>query len=196
MLLVNGATELHDSIKMSQDPFLKFSFTIEDDDDWHELRVLNLSKGWLRYQGKIINDHEVSIPQAMEGELEYEATEAGSTVFLLEVTDPSRQAASVEVTLLVFENLAPVAMLQLTQTDAVSPHQIRIDGTQSYDPDHRWNGRIALWEFTIVDFYTTTTRQPVLEYIFPQAGSYSVQLRVQDNDGAWSERVEAEIVVQ
>lgn len=195
-LFVNGQTEWMDSIKLNYEPLFAFAFAIEDDDTWHQLRVNGITNGFIRYQGKIINDSEVGIGRSGKGVLEYEATEPGTTSFVVEVSDPNQQKGSAEVSLFIFENMPPVAMLQLAQTDEVAPHQVQIDATQSYDTDHRWNGVIEQWEFTIDDFYTTTLEQPTIEYIFPEAGEYTIHLRVKDNDGAWSERVTKTITVQ
>ncbi len=196
LFLINGQKNIMDSIKITQDPFYILEFTIEDDEAWRELRVNNLTEGLLRYKEKIINDILVEITKIKEGRLEFEALRKGRVKFNLEVRDRNDLFSSIDIHFFVFDNLAPVGVLQLIQTDELGPYQVQLNASDSYDMDHRWGGRIMKWEFFIAGFYTTTIDQPVIDYIFPEPGKYSIGLRVLDNDGVWSEKVLKEIEVQ
>jgi hypothetical protein len=64
---------------------------------------------------------------------------------------------------------------------------MRFDARQSFDQDGDWGGEIAAYEFTLEGIYTVETERAELDYIYPGPGTYAVQARVKDNDGAWSE---------
>jgi hypothetical protein len=196
VFLVNGVNHLEDTIKITQTPFYEFEFTIEDVEDERELRVNDLTEGLLRYRGNIINDVAVDITLVRVGYMEFQALQTGLATFSLEVRASDDLISSVDIRLFVFDNLAPVPHLQLTQTDELGPYQVKLDASKSYDADHRWAGEIMKWEFTIADFYTTTIDQPVIHYVFPEPGTYSVGLRVLDNDGEWSEKLIKDIEVE
>jgi hypothetical protein len=196
VFLVNGLNHLEDTIKITQNSFYEFEFTIEDVEDERELRVNDLTEGLLRYRGKIINDIPVDITLVRVGYMEFQALQPGLATFSLEVRASDNLISSVDIRMFVMENLAPVPHLQLVQTDQLGPYQVKLDASKSQDADHRWGGQIMKWEFTIADFYTTTIDQPVIHYVFPEPGTYSVGLRVLDNDGEWSEKLIKDIEVE
>ncbi len=196
IILVNGGPELTDTIKRTANPVLTFEFTVTDDQLIRDMLVLNVQKGLLWYDNKIINDVTVDISAVQKGTLQYEALKTGSSTFTLEVKDEDNRSSTAQVSIVTFDNLAPVAMLSVQQTDELSPHQVKIDATNSFDKDQPWGGAILQWEFTIEGFYTTVIDRPVIQYIFPEAGKYTFGLRVKDNDQIWSEKVTKEIMVQ
>jgi hypothetical protein len=89
-----------------------------------------------------------------------------------------------------FENMLPVAKLNISKLALNSPYEISIDATQSFDQDNKFGGEIVEWEYTIGNFYTyTTTEYSSIYHILPTSGSYTISLRVRDNDGAWSNTI-------
>lgn len=187
VILLNGSQQLVDTIKLSTLPNYTFNFSIVDDRDWREMNVVNVQNGLVWYEGRIINSQPVNLPGITEGGLRYEAIRPGADFFSIEVADATGLRSSAEMHLLVLDNIPPVANLVLTQTNEVSPFQISIDGTNSFDGDSRWGGQIRNFEYQLFGFNMTQYPEGFIQYIYPGPGVYQVGLRVQDNDGEWSE---------
>jgi hypothetical protein len=85
-----------------------------------------------------------------------------------------------------FANILPVSDFIVTKTKVNDPYEIHIDASASLDPDLKFGGGISMYEFNI-DSYKVTTPTNYINYILPGAGTYSIKVRVQDNDGAWSQ---------
>lgn len=194
--LINGQESLIDTIKFSHSPFYTFNFEIVDDRRQWELAVLHLQNGLLRYNNRIINDFPLFLDGEESGRLEFEALQPGRFFFILELSDLDDLKSSAQVEIEVIDNLQPMAVLKLTQTGEISPYQVRMDASGSYDPDARWGGALIQYEYSLTGFYTTTGSLPVLQYIYPQPGKYRVGLRVQDNDKVWSPQQIVEIEVK
>lgn len=194
--LLNGREALTDTIKFTHSPFYRFNFEIIDDRTEWELEVLQLQGGLLRYNNRIINDFPLLLDGTESGSLEFEALKPGHYFFTLELRDFDDISTTANVDIEVINNYRPVAVLELTQTGEFSPYQVMIDASKSHDPDARWGGALIQYEYSLTGFYTTTSPQPVLQYIYPEPGQYQVGLRVQDNDGEWSEQKIIQIEVK
>lgn len=196
IIALNGAEVIRDTMKYSLQPEYVFSFSIEDDQAERHLEVENLQNALLYFQGKIINDTEANISGIKNGQLTFKALQHGEFNFRINVKDPQGLSTAAEVKLNMLDNLLPVAKLALAQTNDPAPYQISVDGIESFDLDAKWGGKVTAYEFMVDDFYTTETVRQKIEYIFPEPGTYTIGLRVKDNDGAWSEQLTKQISVQ
>ncbi len=196
VILINGSEAMSDTMKFSLHPEYAFSFTVEDDQTERFLEVENLQNGLLYFQGKIINDASTNISGIKNGLLTFKALEAGEFNFRISVKDPEGLTTAVVVDLNMLDNLLPVAKLELEQMSTPAPYQISIDGISSFDQDAKWGGKITTYEYMVDEFYTTESVRDKIEYIFPQPGTYTIGLRVKDNDGEWSDQLTKQISVQ
>jgi len=84
-------------------------------------------------------------------------------------------------------NLPPVADASASEpTEGHAPLMVNLDPSLSYDPD----GYIVLYEWDLENdgFFDVSTVAPdIVSHEFSLPGSYEVNLRVTDNEGAWDE---------
>lgn len=71
----------------------------------------------------------------------------------------------------------------------LSKFERRINASQSFDKDAKFGGKIVTYEFRVENQAFIRSTNDYMDYIFPQAGSYRISLRVQDHNGAWSEPI-------
>ncbi len=88
------------------------------------------------------------------------------------------------------QNLSPTAVHGGPYTGVVDT-AITLDGSGSYDND----GSIALYEWEFGDGDSISTLNATQDHTYDNDGTFAVRLRVQDNDGAWSDWVETSAVV-
>lgn len=104
----------------------------------------------------------------------------------LSVIDPFEKVAKATVQLTVFKNLSPICIFTDTLINQLSPYQVQIDASKSYDQDAKWGGAVVMYQFVIDQDYTCTTKMPTIDYIFDGPGQKQITVRCQDNDSAWS----------
>jgi hypothetical protein len=83
----------------------------------------------------------------------------------------------------------PVAVIDGDKFEGEAALTINFNGTDSYDPD----GRITAWRWSFGDGQRASTQDAVHTYSTP--GSYTVTLRVRDNNGKWSSTVRRRVTV-
>lgn len=196
IILINGAEVLRDTMKFSLQPEYIFSFSVQDDQTERMLEVENLQNGLLYFQGKIVNDALTNLSGITSGQFTFKALEAGEFNFRVNIKDPQGLSTAAVVQINMLDNLLPVAKLDLQQIDDPAPYQIAINGLESFDQDARWGGKVMAYEYMVDEFYTTESVRNKIEYIFPEPGTYTIGLRVKDNDGEWSEQLTKQISVQ
>lgn len=195
-LFINGEDVWKDTLKFTLSPEMFLDFEVEDDQEARTLSMSKLDEGLVYYDGNLINNTAVDISGVDNGQLRFRALEAGTFSFFLTVKDPDERSSTALVEIIALDNLRPQARLNLQQTGTNSPYEVRISAAGSTDADAAWGGAVAQYEYTLEGFYTTTTVRDYIDYIYPEPGRYTIILRVQDNEGAWSEPVSKEIVVQ
>lgn len=66
---------------------------------------------------------------------------------------------------------------------------MNIISSSSYNKHSSRGGGAVRYQFTIKGIEPLIIKNSIINYIFPKTGGYEVQLKVQDNDGTWSEQV-------
>jgi hypothetical protein len=115
-----------------------------------------------------------------------QAIGAEYAVYKLNVVDPFGKSANATVQLTIFKNLLPVCVFTDTLLAQLSPYQVFIDASRSYDQDAKWGGTVVQYQYIIGNNYTSTTKMSSLNYIFDGPGQKVIKVRCQDNDSAWS----------
>lgn len=187
----NDVSSLNDSLKTS----------LKTGQEFYEINVIvsdpELLLGALSYQvvegnGTMFqNGSEVTTMQYDEdgrAEFSYKPSTNGINRIKLIITDNLGNKGEATINLLVFNNIRPVAVRALTRIGVSNPFEYDLDASASYDPDKNVGGGVDFYEWDIngTKFLSTNA---VSRFIFPQAGTYEIKLRVRDNDGEFSEVV-------
>ncbi len=195
-LVKNAAVELVDTFKMRIVRQYDIPFSLEDEG---EIRLraegLRESEGLLDLDGILIQSAEWVTAEPVEGVLTFRPLATGRITFDLVARDAFDNATIIPVDFEVIGNWLPQPALSMEVVSELSPYHVHIDAGASFDRDGDYGGQIMAYEYTIEGFYTTETIREQIDYIFPEAGTYRVHLRVKDNDGEWSEPVTQSIVL-
>lgn len=184
-------TELTDSIRISA-KFYNIKLRLLDaDDNLFRCNVV-LDSGKVRgyYQGKEMELPSVRTDQEFV-ELSLLPVQTGNNEIRFVAEDRFNQTSESKLNLFVFDNLKPVAVFNYR---AVSNFEYQFDANNSYDQDSRYGGQVIGYEYTI-DGQTFKTPNPIVNHIFPRAGTYTVSLKVLDNDNEYSSAVEEKIII-
>lgn len=183
-------TELRDSLKTSiKNGTDHYAFRVTPFDGENLLTDLSFKlvngTGRIQIANETITQAVIST-KAEPIDIKFYPEETGSIVELLFTTRDFFNATHVaELTLFVFDNLAPVAEFTYQQTSVNSRFEVTFDARASKDLDKRQGGLIEFYEYVLPN-RTIRTKLPVQTIDFPGAGNYNVTLRVYDNDGASS----------
>lgn len=188
--------ELYDSVKLSpklatleyagqlylQDPedginAIAYSFTKKEGTFYIDGVVLNENEPYAI--GNINNPEYTIKPNSGLGEYEIK----------IKVIDNLGSEREATLTLVAYDNLSPVAKLSVTKVGVLSELQYSFDASQSYDKDLSRGGGVVRYQFIVNGIEIPIIKNSIINYIFPKTGGYEVQLKVQDNDGTWSEQV-------
>jgi hypothetical protein len=110
----------------------------------------------------------------------------GSCYGSLIIKDTYEHSAAIPYEFTVFHNLPPVCILGAIPIKDLSPYEVVIDLSASYDADAKYGGSIAAYEYRVGSYYKLTTSKPLIYHILPDTGRYELRCRVRDSDGAWS----------
>jgi hypothetical protein len=196
-VLINKLQSLKDTFKLAIQPEYTINFSIQDDQDIHILSFSKVDNALLLYDGKIVNDAETNISLVKEGKITFRPLKSGAFSFIVKVADKNGLSNSSLCNLYALGNMPPIALLELAQLKKDSiPYFVALDASKSFDQDGKWGGSIKEYEYAVQGGFNSRTSRKKIEYIFPQAGTYSVLLKVKDNDNEWSAAVEKKIVVE
>lgn len=104
------------------------------------------------------------------------------------VTDGYGQTDQLNFHLTIYHNLLPVARLSYTITAIDKSHILELNASNSFDQDKSQGGAIERYMFKINSF-SKTTKESRLRYSVNKNSTYQLQLKVMDNNDAWSEPI-------
>jgi len=195
-LLLNGADIYEDTIKMTINPEIDIPFTISDDLNTHQLSMSKLDGAIVYYNGEVLNNTTVELSGVTTGSIRFRALDEGVHSFFLNLEDEKGLTITVLVEITALGNLEPEAVVRAEQLNEVADYHVRFDASESFDRDGPWGGAIMSYEFDLIGFYKVETERSELDYIYPEPGTYTLDLRVKDNDGVWSETERTVIEVE
>jgi hypothetical protein len=161
---------LKDSLKIGVE--YKVKYTLNDE------QALSLKYDQINNDTIVISDDFVKISPATEGE----------NIIKLFAKDVYGETGQAELDFTVFRNLLPVCKADIRTINEVA-HEIEISAAHSYDRDAKWGGKIVQYEYKIQQDYFLQTNLNKIRYIFQSAGQKKITVRVQDNNGEWSDAV-------
>ncbi|MCP4459709.1 MAG: hypothetical protein GY816_17040 [Cytophagales bacterium] len=133
-----------------------------------------------------LNISELNLSSTMNLEVEFKAAETVTIEFIL--IDKVGASITKTIQLVVFENLPPVAVMDVSKIAQVDPFEIQLNANESFDRDAHFGGSVSAYEWEI-DGVTFLTTDPISKYILGGTGSFIVTLRVFDNDSESSAKI-------
>ncbi|MBX2843237.1 MAG: hypothetical protein KTR26_15815 [Flammeovirgaceae bacterium] len=125
----------------------------------------------------------------------YRPGRAGKNQVKIIAKDEFGATSNIILNLIVYENLPPVAMYSYTKKSIIRPGHFEFSGEPSYDQDEKYGGDIIHYQFEI-DGVEIPSPESIVEYIFQEKGQHEIKLKVQDNDGEWSEELRELITIE
>lgn len=132
-------------------------------------------------------------------------TEKGEVIYKLIFAARSRHGIVSKInvstlTIKTYQNLPPVAKLTVTPDASSSKFNYNFDVTGSFDQDKGYGGILKRYKYTVtgtsyLHVFLLEPSQKPYPYSFPNTGTFSVSLSVQDNNGEWSPPVEQKITI-
>lgn len=120
------------------------------------------------------------------GKFSPDTMKLGTHKIVFVATDNYNVTTTATATFEIFDNLPPIAACSTLKLAIHDPLEYNIDASTSYDRDSKYGGTIVEYEFSINTTYKVNTQFNNIHYIFPASGNYTVNVRVKDNNGAWS----------
>jgi len=186
-----------DSVRYSADSVFYYNLILEVSDDKKNLWKLNykVNKGEAKvfYDGKELDgvSLRVDLPEVL---LAVSPASKGMVDVEFTIQDRFENKQTATLNLYVFDNLIPVAVISGHKTSLNDPLEYAFDGGESYDQDKNFGGTVAGYAFEI-EGRTITTTSKTINYIFPTQGTYTVTLKVIDNNGDYSKTAELQVNV-
>lgn len=119
-------------------------------------------------------------PSSFDNDLNFIPDTTGKVEIELELSDKVKLTTQ-KAEAFFFFNLKPIASFTYRLESNVSPYEVTFDASSSYDPD---KGTIEWYHWRFDDgTQEISTKAKTWSHIYQQAGSYSVRLKVVDNDG-------------
>ncbi len=104
------------------------------------------------------------------------------------ITDPFGRLDERSLEVQSNDNQLPVAAAEVSLLGNVSAYEIEIDASGSYDADATIGGELIAYEYEIVDVCTDSVSLSSYKRILQDTGTYTIKVRVLDNDKAWSSK--------
>ena len=126
-----------------------------------------------------------------DGMLKIEVQSVGTVQGTFIATDIYGKSSELFFTITAFFNVKPVAKGEVELVKNLDDCEIEIDLSQSFDGDEKQGGGIEKYEYKITSpsdiIYNVVTPLSKISYIFKEKGLATIEFRVCDNDGEWSE---------
>lgn len=181
---------INDSIKIPEADLLttKISFTVLLTDKSRELSM-SIDEvngiGELKVNNEVLEESAIITPGKIN--IEYSPSVEGEHIFDLVITDKYGKTRRKRCRFFIFNNLPPVAVLEVNKIGQNSAYEVEIRAVDSYDQDQKWGGKVVTYVYKIGNYYTYETNKfATIKHILPSSGSYIISLQVIDNDNATS----------
>ncbi len=182
-----------DSLKFKQTEPYKLYLKYQDDEKQTLTATFTFISGHgdlfhSEFRKKSATSHSVTFeaPGVFDGELNFLPDTTGKLELELELSDKVK-LASERVAAFFYFNLKPVAKFTYRLQTNVSPYELDVDASDSYDPDTKSgsdNGKIEWFQWWFDDGTPLiTTKANTYHHVFKKSGTYTVKLRVLDFDG-------------
>jgi|GEM_PF-2786812 len=102
------------------------------------------------------------------------------------LSDKLGKEDSVYLEVRTFDNLPPIARLEVREFKVNSQYEYLLDASQSIDLDEFYGGEIVKYRYKI-NQKEFTSFDAEARFIFPGSGNYAISVSVEDNDGVISE---------
>ncbi|MEN5058898.1 PKD domain-containing protein [Sphingobacterium kitahiroshimense] len=184
-----------DSIRYFSDTtFYKVSLRLRDaDQNLYRCQIL-IDSGRIEayYKGDIMVNPSLRVDQEFV-DLSLIPKQIGLNHITFRLEDKFNEISEAKLNLFVFDNLLPIARFEaaLSESDA---REYTFNGATSFDQDHNFGGEVVAYEWNINGFIFTTA-ESVVKHVFERAGTYTIRLRVMDNNKAFSQVVEKRVTI-
>lgn len=183
-----GKISITDSLKTSiKTGKSSYAFSLNYSDPEKELKAVAIKiiggDGVLKKDGVQISGIDASTPG---GSYEFEPKGGTNYTLSFTATDAFDKSTTAELKLAVFNNLPPVAVLEVTKLGINSLYEYQLDARKSRDRDVNSGGAVKLYHYVINGTTDFTTSQSTIRYDFPGLGGQEIKLNVIDNDGTSS----------
>ncbi len=140
-----------------------------------------------QFSGISRTDNTISfdVPSQFNDKIDFIPDTTGKVEIELELSDKVKISTRGAKTFF-YKNLAPVASFTYRLLTNVSPYQMEVDASDSYDPDSSQGGGIELYIWDFGDGDRDSSNSNTNQHIYTNAGTYTVKLKVKDNDGEYS----------
>jgi hypothetical protein len=165
-----ASISISDSVKLGMDYQLKYFLTDEEN--------LNLT---------IEKSIESDVVSLNNGRVVITGQTEGTHIITLITEDSFGKKGEANIELYCFHNLRPLCKGIITKTAVLSDNEVEVNLEGSFDQDSRWGGKIVQYEYKIQNNYFVRNYLPSIKYIFEGKGQKKITVRVQDNDGDWSD---------
>lgn len=185
----------YDTLKLGINDRYRIDIRISDDGKTEYLRLYVPTAQFMDNSYYIVGNQKVDNSTGSEVEipgvsktisLAYFTDVLTNHILNIKVGDSYGESDAVLINLSVFDNWLPITGLAYQVLGQLSPYEVKIDASSSYDPDEKFGGDILEYEYTVDGSYVVNTDMKAINYIFPTNGAHIVKLRVMDNDSAWS----------
>ncbi len=179
---------LVDSLRNTEDYYLVFA-RWDDRIDHYKIMISEPSYGNLYYEGEEVIYDTYFDPGVDYGKFRYIPSGTGTDVITITAIDAYERIGKTTFSVLVFDNLPPVIdNITIENIANISPREYEIDVSNSRDLDQKFGGSIYQYEYVVGDD-TIRTPNDIINYVFSEAGVYTLSARAQDNEFVWSDYV-------
>jgi len=144
------------------------------------------------YKGGIMVNPSLRVDQEFV-DLSLIPKQTGLNNITFRLEDKFNEISEAKLNLFVFDNLLPIAKFESVLSEPTIG-EYTFDGSASYDQDGNFGGEVVAYEWNINGFVFTTP-EPVVKHVFGQAGTYTIRLRVMDNNKSFSQIIEKRITI-
>jgi len=174
----NYSKSINDSVKAGFSQ-LRAYYRVGDDNNQYSIKI--------DYSGLNVSENEIDRSITIDSD-----SVINCTIKLI-VEDPYGETDNCDINITSFDNLAPVAKFQVTET---SGYAVNISAAGSYDKDAKYGGYIEKYRYQILPEFDIQVNFNEINYNFGRTGIYEIRVSVMDNQGMWSDQEKAIVNIE